>query len=385
MLTKYDVVVVGAGIFGITAAIEMNNRGYSVAVLDPGPLPNPLAASSGISKAIRLEHGADEAMMIMMERALSGWERWNSESAETLYYPIGTMTLTQGPMEVGSWAYESYQMLLQHDHQPISLSSDDIARRFPAWKAGTFVDGYFYPAGGYADSERVMAWLIQLAEVEGAALYVGQTAESLIMENGRVGGVRTQEKQIFNADHVVIAAGAWTPLLVPELSDRLPVSGQPLFHVKTADTTLFSPPHFAVFTAEVGGSRWRGFPVHPRTAIIKLSQHIPKQRLQSIPEPRTVNDVDIRNLRTFLDGALPGLKEATITNTRYCLACDAWDDYLWIGNHPTKPGLTVAAGGSDYGFQFAPILGEMIADTVEGLPMPKFKWREMVRETTVSL
>jgi glycine/D-amino acid oxidase-like deaminating enzyme len=43
--------------------------------------------------------------------------------------------------------------------------------------------------------------------------------------------------------------------------------------------------------------------------------------------------------------------------------------------------LTVAAGGNNHGFKFAPILGEMIADTVEGLPMPKFKWRELVEET----
>jgi glycine/D-amino acid oxidase-like deaminating enzyme len=383
MLTKYDVVVIGAGIFGITAAIEMNNRGYSVAVLDPGPLPNPLAASNDISKAIRLEHGADEAAMIMMERALAGWERWNSESAEKLYHQTGTLSLSREPMVPGSVVFESYQMLLRRDHQPIRLNSDDIARRFPAWKAGAFSDGYFYPVGGYVESGRALAWLVQMAEIEGVALYVGQTATSLAMANGRVTGIHTQEGQSFNADHVIIAAGAWTPLLVPELSPVMQAWGYPLFYLKTADTTLFTPPHFAIFAADINQNGWCGFPIHPREGLIKIAQHQLGQRLHPTHDSRAVNDVDIRNLHTFLDSALPGLKEATITYTRRCLACTTLDGQLWIGNHPTRPGLTVAAGGGNHSFQLAPILGEIIADTVECLPFARFKWRELVEETAV--
>jgi glycine/D-amino acid oxidase-like deaminating enzyme len=372
---------VGAGIFGITAAIELNHRGYSVAVLDSGPLPNPQAASNDISKAIRLECGADEAGMIMMERSLAGWERWNTESAEQLYFQTGVAALACTPMTNGEFEYESYQMLLQRDYRPERLTSDDIARRFPAWKPGAFVDGYFHEKGGYAASGRVVAWLVQMAEVEGVALYVGQTAASLIEENGRVVGIQTQEDQKFNADHVIVAAGAWTPLLIPELSAIMPVIGHPIFHLKTADTTLFTPPHFAIFATDIGQSNWYSFPVHPNEGIIKLTRHTSNQRLHPTHDPRTVDDLDVRNLRTFLDSALPGLREANITYTRRCLSCNTLDEQLWIGNHPTKPGLTVAAGGNNHGFKFAPILGEMIADTVEGLPMPKFKWRELVEET----
>ena len=325
--------------------------------------------------------------MVMMERAIMGWERWNNESVDKLYYETGSMMLSHEPLvadcSTNSFVYESYQMLRKRNHQPIRLSSDDIARRFPIWKAGAFVDGFFHANGGYADSERTLSWLTQLAEVEGVALYVGQTADLLIMANGRVTGIHTQEEQTFNADHVIIAAGAWTTLLVPELSPMMTVSGHPIFHLKTADTTLLTPPHFAVFTADTGQGQWRGFPIHPNEGIIKINQHTINQRLHPTHDPRTVNDVDIRGLRTFLDNALPSLKEATITYTRRCLTCDTLDGHLWIGNHPTKLGLTVAAGGNSHGFMFAPILGEMIADTVEGLPMAKFKWRELVQETAV--
>jgi glycine/D-amino acid oxidase-like deaminating enzyme len=121
--------------------------------------------------------------------------------------------------------------------------------------------------------------------------------------------------------------------------------------------------------------------VHPREGIIKLIHHGLGQQLHPTYDSRSINDVDIRALRDFLDTTFPALKEATITYTRRCLTSDTPDDHLWISNHPTKPGLTIATGGSRHGFRFAPILGEIIADTVEGLPTAKFKWREGVTET----
>jgi len=52
------VIVVGAGINGITAAIALRKRGHKAVLVDPGPLPHPLAASTDISKAVRAAQGA---------------------------------------------------------------------------------------------------------------------------------------------------------------------------------------------------------------------------------------------------------------------------------------------------------------------------------------
>jgi glycine/D-amino acid oxidase-like deaminating enzyme len=60
-------IVVGAGIFGLTSALELRNRGYAVTLLDAGPVPHPLAASSDISKVVRIEYGADEAYMALAD------------------------------------------------------------------------------------------------------------------------------------------------------------------------------------------------------------------------------------------------------------------------------------------------------------------------------
>lgn len=382
---RYDVIVVGAGIFGATAALELQRRGHSVAVLDPGPLPHPLASSTDISKVVRMEYGRDVQYMEMVEQALPLWRSWNEQFGETLYHEVGVMAVTQQPMQPGGFEYESYQMLLRRGHTPDRLDADEISRRFPAWRHGQFVDGYFHAAGGYAESGRVVQALLQLAEREGVTIHAGQTVQSLLPENDRVHGVRTREGETFFADQVVVAAGTWTPLLVPELRATIQSVGQPVFHLKPANPDLFSPPDFTVFAPDISRTGWYGFPYHPRAGVVKIANHGAGLLLHPEKDERIVAGAYEQRLRAFLAGAFPALADAPIVYRRLCLYSDTLDEHLWIDRHPQRPGLTVASGGSGHGFKFAPVLGPLIADAVEGRAnkwLAKFRWRDLTPETS---
>ena len=78
-------VVVGAGIFGVTAALELADRGWSVRLMDPGPLPHPRASTTDISKLIRGDYGSDDFYTGLVEEAVEGWERWSREWDRPLY------------------------------------------------------------------------------------------------------------------------------------------------------------------------------------------------------------------------------------------------------------------------------------------------------------
>ncbi len=58
-MSPSSVLIVGAGVFGLTAALELRARGWRVSVIDPGPVPTPAAASTDISKVVRMDYGAD--------------------------------------------------------------------------------------------------------------------------------------------------------------------------------------------------------------------------------------------------------------------------------------------------------------------------------------
>ncbi|MCI0398200.1 MAG: FAD-dependent oxidoreductase [Chloroflexi bacterium] len=384
MPSGYDVIVVGAGIFGVTTALALRERGHHVALLDPGPLPHPLAASTDISKVIRMEYGADEEYMAMVEEAREGWLAWNELFGQPLYHEVGVTMLTRAPMAPGGYEYESYQMLLKRGHRPDRLDAAEITRRFPAWRPGHYVDGYFHARGGYAESGRVVAALVGHAQKQGVEVHAGQTVDGFLEEGGRVVGVHTREGQTFPGGLVVVAAGTWSWLLVPELAAVMKSVGQPVFHLKPADPALFTPPHFVVFTADVSHTGWYGFPLHPHEGVVKVANHGVGWRLHPARDERVVGESEVIKLRAFLADTFPALAEAPIVYTRCCVYCDTLDEHFWIDHHPERPGLVVAAGGSGHGFKFGPMLGGLIADVVERRPNPythKFCWRELAMGT----
>lgn len=61
------IVVVGGGIFGVTSAVELKQRGHEVTLLDRSDLPHDQAASWDISKLVRMDYGYDEEYMELME------------------------------------------------------------------------------------------------------------------------------------------------------------------------------------------------------------------------------------------------------------------------------------------------------------------------------
>ncbi len=384
MPASSDFLIVGAGIFGVTTALELRRRGYSVTLIDPGPLPYPLAASTDVSKVVRMEYGSDRQYMRMVIRAIEGFHRWNEQFGEKLYHETGVLMVAKGTISDSEYLDNSLRMLLEEGQTPERLSGDDIARRFPAWRsAGAYVEGFYHARGGYAESERVVRRLVEQAARAGVAVRAGQTADEFLSRGNRVSGMRTREGETFLADHTVVAAGSWTPWLMPELQQVMRATGHPIFHLKPTDPTLFTAPNFVVFTADTSRTGWYGFPLL-REGIVKVAHHGIGLPLHPEHDERIIYEEDFAHLRSFLRATFPALLDAEIVYTRRCLYNDTLDEHLWIDRHPEKEGLSVATGGSGHGFKFGPVLGELIADVVEDRPndwSQKFRWRLLPPET----
>src|SRR5206468_11972965 len=257
------VIVVGAGISGVTASIELRKRGHQVILIDPGPLPQPLAASTDISKAVRAAYGADEDYTELAERSIKLWRKWNEELGIELYHETGVMFVRGRELKPGDFEYESFKTLQQRGHKVERMNSAQLWRRFPAWDPELFRDGVLELEAGYAESGRAVATLVQRAGSIGVELRSSSSRFAHLDERDhRIEGIVLDNGERITADRIVMAVGAWTPYLLPFTKKFFRASGQPVFHLKPPRPDLFAPERFPVFGADITTTGYYGFPLN---------------------------------------------------------------------------------------------------------------------------
>jgi glycine/D-amino acid oxidase-like deaminating enzyme len=374
------IIAVGAGINGVTAAIQLKRRGHEVVLVDPGPLPHSLAASTDISKAVRAAYGAEEDYTALAERSIKLWRKWNEEFGTKLYHEVGVMFVRRWEMAPGDFEYESFKLLQTRGVKVARMDTPQLWKRFPAWDSELYRDGVLEIEAGYAESGRTVAKLIEHAKSIGIELRERAAFSRLDENNNHVTGITLANGRRIAADLVVMAVGAWTPYLLPFTKNFFRATGQPVFHLKPAKPELFAPERFPVFGADITTTGYYGFPIN-RDGVVKIANHGPGREMSPESPARAVTSDDERNLRKFLALTFPALADAPIVHTRVCMYCDTHDGHFWIARDPEREGLVIAAGDSGHGFKFAPMLGEIIADAAEGKDNPlleRFRWRPEV-------
>jgi glycine/D-amino acid oxidase-like deaminating enzyme len=369
------VIVVGGGVFGATAALELRSRGWSVTLLDPHPLPYEGASSTDVSKLVRMDYGSDLFYHELAEAALEGWDYWNAVWPAPVWHEDGLLVLSRGPMREGGFEYESWRTLRRRGYAPERLDTGALERRFPVWNGSVYCDGYLNQRAGWVESTAVVERLLELAR-EAGVTFVREAFGSLLEVGSRAGGVATTSGTRIESDQVCVCAGAWTSTLLPSLADRLQATAQPVLYLRPADPEPFRAEVFPPWAADIAQSGWYGFPA-AADGSVKIGNH--GRGAPVAPDGRgEVSEEHVERTRAFLSEALPALADAPVVRRRVCLYCDSFDGDFLIDRDPQREGLTVAAGGSGHAFKFAPLLGPMIADAVERRPAPwaeRFRWR----------
>lgn len=374
-----SILVVGAGAFGLTAALELHARGWRVTVLDQGRVPHPDAASNDISKVVRMDYGDDELFAEMGDQAIDGWLRWNAEWRQKLFHHDGFLLMTRDEvMPTDGFEAASFRTLQRRGHPLRRIDRATLAREFPQWNAAAYGNGYFNARAGWVESGSVVAKLAELALARGITLHENAPLAGFLESGSTVVGVRTTAGVEFRADQVLLAAGAWATFLMPELSTQLRATGHTVLHFQPRDPQGFRAPAFPVWAADIARTGWYGFPANV-AGLVKVGHHGLGTAILSGDQARVVSAEMVARCRAFLRETFPALAEAPLAATRQCWYSDSDNGDFLIDHHPRRPGLMVAAGDSGHGFKFAPVLGSLIADVVEKRENPwakRFRWRD---------
>lgn len=370
-----SVLIVGSGIFGVTAAIELAGRGWAVSLLDQGEAPHPKATSNDLNRVVRADYGADDFYVDLGLEAIAGWERWNEDWSEPPYHQDGFLLLSRDGLEPGTFEGESYRKLTERGVPLRVLEIRDVRRLFPAWNPDDYEIAYFNPRAGWAEADRTLRTLIGIAS-ESVELRPAAPVEGLLEGDVGIAGAVLADGTRVEADVTLVAAGAWTPRLLPQLADLMWPSGQPILYLTPEDPDRYRAPLFSPWAADLANTGWYGISglADGRVKIAHHGEGLPVDPGAELQIPEGT----VPAFRRFLRGPLPGLAEAAVAGSRLCVYCDTWDGDFWIDHDPEREGLVVATGGSGHGFKFAPLLGSIIADVVERREnrwKGRFAWR----------
>ena len=362
------VAVVGAGVFGAAAALELSLRGHRVTLFDADDVPAPRAASTDVSKAIRrVWYAADKAGYVeLVERSADRWHAWERATGRHVLHRTGHLSILRdaGP---GSLMYQSVHLLHGRGAVEVQeLSVAELRRRFPQFRVADDEVGVYDPWGGYLESAAAVRMIVDLAGDTGVTLRE-RTAVAAVGE--RAGAATVHAEGVEQAfDRVVVAAGAWIGRLLAELARPLTVTRQEMLLVRAPDTATFSYPRMPSWGAEPGGEEWYGFPLL-REGYVKVA----RDRLG----PAADADVDragtsefAADVEAMLRRRIPALAGSPGAHGRSCLYTMTPDAHFIVDRVPGTERLVVAGAGSGHAFKFGGVFGPLVAGVVEDRPDP---------------
>jgi glycine oxidase len=263
--------------------------------------------------------------------------------------PLGEMEIALGEDDERALAA---RVSWQREHGlPAELLSPEEVRQAEPNLNPDCRRGAFFPGDRRIDNVRLVRALAASAVARGASLVTGRPVTSLLVEDGRVGGVRTGVEAL-RAPIVINAAGAWAGLLP---GDPLPPPVEPVRGQMAAFEVAPPLVHHVVWSA-------RGYLV-PRADGRVLAG----STLESAGFDKSVT---AGGLRIVLDIALeivPRLADVRVAETWAGLRPGTLDGWPVLGAG-ALPGLFHAAGLFRNGVLLGPLVGEAVARLALGRP-----------------
>jgi sarcosine oxidase len=219
-----SIIVVGAGIVGLSVAHAAARRGHDVTVLERGPVPNPQGASFDQHRMIRFHYGAAAAYTRMVTEAFAAWERLWAELGERHFADCGAVAIS---LQSGDYAAQTEAVFRDLGVPHETLTGSALAQLLPQLDLPSNSRGVLARPGGPLFADRIVTALARLCESQGVRIRPHCTVTAIDED----GSVQTALDETWRADRVVVSVGAWLPGLLPTRFGDLPTHRQALCYV----------------------------------------------------------------------------------------------------------------------------------------------------------
>ncbi|MBS1700333.1 MAG: FAD-dependent oxidoreductase [Armatimonadetes bacterium] len=344
---SYELVIVGAGIVGLSTALSAAKSGvHSILCLDQHGVANSVGASGDGLRLFRVSYFEHPAYVPLLREAIEAWKALGDD----LYVPVGGFYA--GPQEselIWGALLSAHRHNIPHDE----MTAAEAMRRFPQFHLPTEYVGFFEPQAGFVRAARATRAMAAACERKGVKIQEATVAGLEPIGNRWL--VRGDDWEV-SANQVIVAAGNGTGALVPHVAPHVTSRTHTLLWIEPASDIWREAPGFGIMNR--AGEMLYGFPALDDMPGVKIGAH------HHLPS-RTLED-QMADLVVLLAQYLQHLKK-NLLSRKTCAYDMSPDGNFIIGR--VEPGLTVACGFSGHGFKFGSVIGDIVWQAANtGLP-----------------
>lgn len=348
------VVVIGAGVIGLSCAWRLRAAGHDVTVVDPRPASGASWVAGGMLAPVTEAWPGEETLLELGSASLARWPDFAAElgkaaGSDAGLRPEGTVVAAIDPADRAELRRVA-EFLARIGRDVDELTGRELRALEPA--LGPAVRGGLLVPGDLAVDNRALVAALRAA-LDGVQFVTSGAVAA------RAGGVELADGSTVDAGVVVVAAGPWSPALHPALTGRVrPVKGE-IVRLRARGTAM--PPPERTVRAVVEGRAVYLVPRADGGLVVGATQY----------EAGFDTDVTVGGVRDLLHDAelvIPGVVEYAIEETSAGLRPSSVDNLPII--EELEPGVLAATGHGRNGILLAPITADAIVALVAGTPAP---------------
>jgi len=346
-----DVLVIGAGLHGCSAALQLARRGFRVTVLERRHVGRH---ASGINAGGVRTLGRDPAEVPL---SVIGMAHWHGLAAlvgdDGGFKACGQLKVAENAAEMAKLeARVASVRRMGYEHEKL-IDAGELRRLVPAL-APHCVGAIHVPDDGAADPYRTTHAFAARARAEGVEIVEGEGVTGLDRRGGAWEAVAGERR--YRAGTVVNAAGAWAGRIAALVGESFPL--------KTRASMMMVTERVPMIVSPVVGAVGRplSFKQSPEgTAIIGGGQ---QGRADLDLEQGWVDVVNLsRSAKTATD-LFPAMRGVGLVRAWCGIEAETPDRLPVIERSMAVPDLVHVFGFSGHGFQLGPVCGEAVADLV---------------------
>ncbi|NND96529.1 MAG: N-methyl-L-tryptophan oxidase [Pirellulaceae bacterium] len=358
MTGHWDVIVIGLGGVGSSAAFHLAKTGRKVLGIDQFAPVHDRGSSHGRTRVIRQAYFEHPDYVPLLRRAYRLWKELEQESGQRLYQRTGIVEI--GPAD-GVVVPGVLQSARDHDLNVQQLQMSEVTSRWPVLRGDHDWTAVIESDAGFLRVESCVDAHLSLARASGCVCLHNQSVRKWQVDGSHI-SVTTDDGTQY-CRHLVVASGAWSGPLLGRYGVPLTVLRKYQYWFATDDARFDLASEFPCFFFETPQGYFYGFPRLDNSGV-KVSRHSGGRVLSDATIPvRDVDEPDAQLVCEFNKQYTLGL-ESPPRDRSGCFYTVTPDEHFIVDQLPDTPAVNVVAGLSGHGFKFTSVLGEMVAQMV---------------------